>query len=175
MNAETVSYRYTTDELNALLLILDLPGLPGLPMPAISQAAYRAAIDSLSDSGLVTPAGDQAIIDRLTVLLLSSIAKCSFFVRFDAAGRTVLLWRGPTIYIVGMFPEQGECSLTPLPSPDEAEDALNAALIRCAFPLTVASPALLGEETLTASDADQRESIMARLRQSAENHEARNA
>ncbi|MBO4299024.1 MAG: hypothetical protein J5998_09505 [Clostridia bacterium] len=162
MNADLVSYRYTRDELSTLLLILDLPPFPGVQLPPIDEAAYRAAVDSLADSGLVTPAGDRAIVDQLTALLLLSIAKSRFHFRFDAPDRAIALWRCPLLCVMGVFPLQGECSLTPVPSLAGCDAALSGALTRCGFPISVASP-LLDGETLSASNAEELTAVKARL------------
>ncbi len=173
MNAETVSYRYTRAELSALLLLLHLNALPGAPLPPITEADYRKAMDSLADSGLVTPAADRAIIDSLTTLIVSSAARCRYYARFDAPDRTIVIWRCPIMGVLGTFPAQGGCTLTPLGSFEEALSVLGDALARCAFPVSASSPALLGEETLSAADEPQLNSVRASLWHSAQAVEAK--
>ena len=162
MNDDIISYRYAKNELSALMLILQLPSLPGAALPQIDEPAYRAAIDSLSDSGIVTPAGDRVIVDKLSAVLLVSIAKCRFFLRFAAPDRTVVLWRCARLCVLGAFPEKGECSLTPLQTLDHCGAPLESALARCGFPIAAESP-LLKDEAPAAANADELKALAARL------------
>jgi len=137
MSTESVGYRYTRDELAALMLILSVPALPGAAPYTIDKPAYDRAMEELAREGIITPAGEQVFIDRITTLLLKSVDGCGKWLRVRSAGRETLLYRCEALCVLADLPARGACTLTPVREASEALHPLTDALLRHDGPLTI--------------------------------------
>lgn len=144
MSSEFVGYRYSRDELAALMLVLSVPSLPGAEPHAIDKPAYDRAMDSLAREGIVTMAGDRAYLDRISALLLKSIAGCDRWLRIRSGNRETLLYRCSALCVLADLPARGVCTLMPIERIDLAHSPLTDALSRHVPPLSIALP---GSET----------------------------
>ena len=135
MNVMTVGYRFTRDELSTLLQALRIPGLPGAPLNPLQADVAGDILKRLCDEGLAMMADGTLYVDRLMGFLLQSAGRAKSAVAVTDGARTCVLWAPERLYILGDFPEAGECALTPLPDKDEAQSALSDALGRMTRPL----------------------------------------
>lgn len=139
MNAISVSYRFSRQELSALLQALRLNGLPGAPLEPLSPDQAREALADVAGKELGLVAGDTLYVDRVTDLILRSAAQPLDAVAFTDDSRTGVLWRAERLWLLGDFPAQGDCSLTPLEHEEAVRDALGDALCRFVRPLWAAN------------------------------------
>ncbi|MBQ8088425.1 MAG: hypothetical protein IJ234_08405 [Clostridia bacterium] len=128
MNAESIGYRYEPIELATLLAILRLPNPPDAPLPELTEALAQNAAEELIEAGIVLSAGEGYGVNRLNALLLSNAAHCRYHVTARAADRTVVLWRGSALFVLGEFPKSGAITLTPIRDAAAARRALQDAL-----------------------------------------------
>ena len=135
MNAITISYRFSREELCALLQGLRINGLPGAPLTPVDSQVAAKALERLGAEGLVMVADDTLYVDRLIACLLNAAAEARAGVAVTDGSRTAVLWRAEQMLLLGDFPEQGDCALTPLQNEEEALSALADALCRMARPL----------------------------------------
>ena len=154
MNAENIGYLYSREELKVLVLILGLDGLPGVDLPELDEAAYRSAFADLAEAGIITPAGEIAGVERLTTLLLMNAARCQRGFRLESGGRSVLIWRGSTMFLLGVVPAHGGCVLIPLQALTNVREALPAQFAHSAPPFVLYDVAAPGAPLREAADSD---------------------
>lgn len=135
MNVVTVGYRYTRDELSTLLQALRISGLPGAPLNPVEPGVSGPILRRLCDEGLAIMADGTLYVDRVMDFLLRSARDAKSAVAVTDGSRTAVLWAPERLYILGDFPEQGECALTPLKDLEEAQGALADAIGRMTRPL----------------------------------------
>ena len=135
MNALTVGYRFSRTELSTLLQALRIGALPGAPLTPVDADAAGEALQRLSDEGMVMLVDGTLYIDRLIDYLLRAAAGSRSAAALTDGKRTLVLWKAERMYLLGDFPEQGDCSLTPLQNAESAQTALADAILRTARPL----------------------------------------
>ena len=155
MNAENVGYRYSDDEMAALMLILSLKTPPGASQHVLDQAAYDRAFDALTTAQIITPAGDEAYIDPLTTMLLSEISDSPRCLRIISESRSTTLYSSLRLIIADEH-FSGTHTLVPLPDIAEASAYLSETLSRHSLPadVLVSTDTGTGELSETAVDAD---------------------
>ena len=135
MNAISIGYRFSRDELSTLLQALRIDGLPGAPLRPVDGSAAHDVLDRLCGEGMVMLADDTLYIDKLIGYLLRAAAGAGSAVALTDASRTNVLWKTDRLLILGDFPAEGECTLTPLQDDDSAQVALTDAICRMNRPL----------------------------------------
>ena len=135
MNAISVGYRFSREELSTMLQALRIDGLPGAPLGPVDKDTADRVLAGLSRDGMTMLADGTLYIDRLIGCLLRSAAEAVGAVALTDGSRTDVLWRAPKLLILGDFPGQGECSLTPLADEASATAALADAVCRLQRPL----------------------------------------
>ena len=135
MNDITVSYRFTPTELSALLQASGLGALPGAPLYPVEGEAAQAALKQIVEKEMALVVDGTVCLDRLIDCLLRSAAGCDNALVITDSRRTVVLWQAEKLFVLGDFPEAGECSLTPLQDLAMATDALSDALVHMPRPL----------------------------------------
>ena len=135
MNAISVSYRFTRQELSALLQALRLNGLPGAPLNPLPPEEAGEALRRISEKGLGLVAEGTLYVDRVIDLMLRSAAQPIAAVAFTDDERVGALWRAERLWLLGDFPQEGECALTPLENEAAVRDALGDALCRFRRPV----------------------------------------
>ena len=139
MNAISIGYRFSRPELSTLLQALRVGPLPGAPLEPVDDDTAQRVLQQLSDKELALIAGDTIYVDKLTDFLLRGAAQPTAAVAATDNRYTVVLWDVGPLYILGDFPEHGECTLTPLENREGALAALTDALCRMARPLWFAN------------------------------------
>ena len=135
MNALSVGYRFTREELSTLLQALRIDGLPGAPLHPVDPAAAEATLRRIADSGLAMMVDGTLYVDKLIGYLLRAPARCKSAVAVTDGSHTAVLWGVDQLFILGWFPSQGECSLTPLQNREAARAELEDALCRLSHPV----------------------------------------
>lgn len=155
MNAETVGYRYTDDELTSLMLILSLDAPLGSSRRIIAEPAYDRAIEQLARSQIVTPAGDDMFIEPLTAMLLTELCSAQIALGIASQGRVTTIFRSPRLLIADeLF--SGIHTVTPLRDIPEASAHLHDSVLRHALPaeITLVTDSGAGRRSETAQDID---------------------
>lgn len=137
MNAISVGYRFSRDELSTLLQAMRIDGLPGAPLVPVDKETARRVLDRLASEGLAMVAGDTLYIDKLIGFLLNACAQSRSAVAITDKARTDVLWQSDKLMILGDFAPDGECALTPLQDVYAAQATLYDALLRMNRPLWV--------------------------------------
>lgn len=156
MNAITVSYRYTRQELSTLLQALRIGALPGAPLKPVDEDTARKVLESISDEGTAMVIDGTLYVDKLTDYLLRAAAGAKSAAVLTDGSRTFVLWVAPRLYILGDFPEQGECALTPLQAPKDVRAALEDGMLHLRRPLWGVN-AFFPERSLAVSAEDARD------------------
>lgn len=134
MNAELISYRLKRDEWETMRLLLGLQPPLGMGDISLDEKACEAAYASLCDAGLLTPCGDDVIVDRLFAFLLHQACQADICLAVRSEPRQVFLHRAPELILLSEW-TLPNCRITPLPGPATARTPLFAALARCPAPL----------------------------------------
>lgn len=169
--SEHIGYRFGRDELAALKLLLELPALPGLNLPTLSETDYHTAIQSLTEAGAVLPAGDQMCVDRLSALLVTAATKSPRSLRLSSGVRDTLLYRTRVLCLLADCPRSGMLTLTPVQTLAEAKAALAEELPRHGEGATLELLDAEGEP-LESRDADSRDALLYALDELARKLEA---
>lgn len=135
MNVISVSYRLTRQELSTLLQGLRLGALPGAPLSPVDDVTARRALDQIAQKELAIVAGDAIYVDKLIHGLLQSAVRAKSGISITDNKRTAVLWHSERLFLLGDFPESGDCALTPLPDAAAAREALADEIFRMARPL----------------------------------------
>ena len=166
MNTDSIGYRYTDDELATLRLIMSLDLPLGCAQRVLDEEAYDKAVASLSDAQIITPAGSEAYIDKLTAMLLSEISDSEKCLRVIAQNRVCILFRCSRLYVIDDI-SSGIHTLTPVGTAAEAAALLADSPERCVLPAEIAL--LNADGTADASiDADNPSSLLAAIDHPAE-------
>lgn len=135
MNALSVGYRFTREELSTLLQALRIDGFPGAPLHPVDPAAAEEVLRRIIDSGMAMQVGDTLYVDKLIGYLLRAPARCKTAAAVTDGIQTAVAWGVDQIFIFGWFPGQGECSLTPLQDREAVQTELEDALCRMTRPV----------------------------------------
>lgn len=135
MNAISVSYRFTRQELSTLLQALRLGALPGAPLSPVDEDTASHVLKRFSDEGMAMVIDGTLYVDRLTDYLLRAAADAKSAVVITDSSRSLVLWAARKLYILGDFPEQGECALTPLQDMESVQAALEDGIRRLNRPM----------------------------------------
>ena len=135
MNAVFVSYRFSRVELSTLLQAMRIGSLPGAPLNPVDEATASETLKHICDEGRAMIADETLYVDKLIGYLLRSAAQSKSAVALTDGSRTAVLWAAEKLYILGDFPEQGECALTPLQDMEAVHAALADALCRMSRPI----------------------------------------
>lgn len=129
MSAEHVGYRFSREELAALKLLLSLPAIRGLNLPELDETDYHSAVQSLTDAGVVMPAGEKMGVDRLSAVIVTAMSgrRC---LRLHSEGRDTLLYPTRVLHILADAPRTGMLTLTPAKTLSEAKALLTDELAR---------------------------------------------
>ena len=130
MNAEYISYCCSRTEWETVRLLLALNVPIGLQDISMDAETCQAAYDSLCEEGLLTPVGDEVVVDRLLALLVTQACSADLALALRSGERHVLLHRAPDMVLLSEWTLE-HCQLTPLPNAVAARNALFAALARC--------------------------------------------
>lgn len=139
MNYDLIGYRYSRDELATLMLLLKIPSLPGLTPWPLDEDTYQRSLSGLMAAGIAAGNQEQVFIDRLSTLLLRSIANAEQWLCIRSETRDTLLYKTPRLCILADIPRRGACTLTPLQQSQDAESPLKEALERHSAPVTLES------------------------------------
>lgn len=135
MNDLTVSYRFSRTELSTLLQALRIGALPGTPLKPVDTDTADDILKRFADEGMVMVIDGTLYIDKLIDYLLRAAASSKSAAVVTDARRTVVLWKTDRILLLGDFPEQGDCTLTPLQNETDAHAALADAIFHTSRPL----------------------------------------
>ena len=134
-NVISVSYRMTREELSTLPQGLRLGALPGAPVGPVDEETAARALEQIAAKELAIVTDGAIYVNKLIHFLLQGATQATAGICITDGKRTVALWSARGIYILGDFPEEGECALTPLQSKSFALEALTDTVCRMARPL----------------------------------------
>lgn len=135
MNAISIGYRFSRDELCALLQAMQINGLPGAPLSPVDADTAARVLDRFAGEGIAVVADGTLYIDKLVGYLLRAAANATKAVALTDGSRTAVLWNADRLLILGDFPDHGECALTPLQNEETAKAALVDVICRMLRPL----------------------------------------
>ncbi|MGX8705037.1 MAG: hypothetical protein ACSW8J_00515 [bacterium] len=118
-----------------MLQSLHLRALPGAPVNPADDAAATLALEQLARKEWVIVANGTIYVDRLINYLLQNAASARVGITITDNRRTAALWKSEKLFILGDFPMEGECALTPLQDAEAAQEALTDAVCRMVRPL----------------------------------------
>lgn len=136
MNNQIMGYRYTRDELETLRLILNVDLPLGIEPAALDEERYRAAFDSLCDADILVDAGDRALVDPLTALLLREAAASALCLRIRSDMRHTLLHRSENMYLLSEC-TPANCTITPLQHAYHVPEPIQSAFERHSAPMII--------------------------------------
>ena len=135
MNAISVGYRFSREELSTLLQALRIGALPGAPLNPVDQDTAERILQRLTDEGMAVFADGTLYVDKLIGYLLRATAGAASAAALTDGSRTAVLWVTDQMFVLGDFPASGECSLTPLQDAEAALSALTDMVCRLPRPL----------------------------------------
>lgn len=135
MNSLTVSYRFSRTELSALVQAMHVGMLPGAPLKPVEPELADGILKRLADDGMLMLVDGTLYMDKLIDYLLRAAIGASSTVALTDESRTVLLWKGDQILLLGDFTDPERCSLTPLQNEKDAQSALADAVLQIPAPL----------------------------------------
>ena len=135
MNA-IFGYCCSPAEWETLRRMLDLPLPEEIDEYPLDEENCQSAYDSLCASGILTPAGDRVLVDRLYTFLLDSISSSDWCIACHTESRQAQLYRMTDLMVLCEW-TASQCSMTPLDNTESARETLENAILRCTAPLTI--------------------------------------
>lgn len=111
-NIERIAYRFTEQEIAALLKLMNAAALPGTGVTAAEPS--EATVSSLVESGIVLPCGERTFVDRTISLVLMNAARNARFLRAEAGEKRVVLYVGTEMCVLLEENGQGILTIEPL-------------------------------------------------------------
>ncbi len=145
---EQISYRFTHGELAALLKLMDVPELPGVPS-VTAAAPDGETVQSLVESGTVMVCGERIFVDKVISLIVKNIGTSQKRLVVTGNKRSLVLLRGPQMCVLA-DENGGVITLEPLQNVAVAKDRLLEAAGR--LPGTLHTAAVGGKGPLGESD-----------------------
>lgn len=160
MSIESIGYRYTRDELEALRLVLNLSVPLGIDPVKLDRTRYEAALESLTDSGLVVGTQKQLLIDPILMLMLREASASTHCLRIRSTNRHSVLLRTPQMYLMNDCMLSG-CTIKPLQSAKHTKEPVLDALSLHQVPIFI--DYLSNEDRYTIEAATPEEALSAAL------------
>lgn len=122
---DRIVYRFTREEVSALLNVMGLAELPGLGIRAATPR--EEASMSLVEAGIVMLCGERTFVDRTVSAIFGEAARSLQSLSVHAENRAAALYRGEMMY-VDVAVEGERVSIEPLPELQSAKSGLIQAL-----------------------------------------------
>ena len=160
MNAESISYCCTGSEWETMrqLLRLELP--LGWTPGRLTKEELQGAMESLTESGILTPEYDEMMADRLFAFLLTETCGAASALIARAERKQVLLSCGQSCAILTEWAPSG-VAITPFQGPATAGEALQRAVKKLGCPVVI--ELLSRDGVLDSRQADEPESAQEAL------------
>ena len=93
MKLESVGYRYSQEDLAALMALSGARAIPGLPLEAPDRASLADAVVRFEKRNIATVVGGKIAVERVPLFLMRQLASCADYLCVRAGDAFAALYR----------------------------------------------------------------------------------